>query len=580
FIASMEGGARPTGCRIRFTLDVSPDQAYYSGGVVYMGGNYGYDDTILLHEFGHFVQYAYGGFSDNPGGSHYVNDSAQDPRLSFGEGWPTFFSCGTRDWAGYVHPQVYMNSTGDSTTGHISFSYDVETYTGGSGASCEVSITACLWDQVDGDMTADNTPGVDDEPGYQMDRTFQESWDFTRDYLSQPPFSGDLTYEDYHDIWIASVPNPQTTELLQIEQLNHGILYRDDSYENDDSFATAGGYHSFEDIGMGRTTHHTTWPQGDEDWIRFEGLAGVQYQIETLGMRDGADTYLEIRNALSVVVASNDNVASPTPGGHNAFENLRSRTSYTPATTQDLYVRIRRSPNSPWGPVSKYGNWFAKIRAVSAPSSYPNIMTNPMFSFTITLDQNDETTSILEIRNTGTVDTLHFSLAEAGGDIPWVSESPMSGAVPPGGSHLCDITFNATGMEPGDYRGTLEIHSDDPNLTVRSLTLDLTVIEVVAANDALRETDEIWIGANAPNPFEGETRIPFTLSEAGPTVLAIYDLQGREIRRLWDGPLDARTHAVTWDGLDGLGREVSSGVYLCRLLAHGRSVTRKIVLSH
>ncbi|MBM3288233.1 MAG: T9SS type A sorting domain-containing protein, partial [Candidatus Eisenbacteria bacterium] len=577
FIASMEGGARPTGCRIRFTLDVSPDQAYYSGGVVYMGGNYGYDDTILLHEFGHFVQYAYGGFSDNPGGGHYVDDSAQDPRLSFGEGWPTFFSCGTRDWAGYLHPQVYMNSTGDSTTGVISFSYDVETYGGGESASCEVSITACLWDQVDGDMTGDNTPGVDDEPGYQMDRTFQESWDFTRDYLSQPPFSGTLTYEDYHDLWIASVASPQTAELLQIEQLNHGIQYVDDAYEDDDSHASPGTYYGFVEIGRGLRTHHTTWPAGDEDWMMFEGLAGCTYQAETSIMRDGADTYIEFQNSAGTVLIAHDNVAAPSPGSFNTFENLRSLVSYTTATTQNLYVRVRRSPNSPWGGISKYGNWDIVLRITSVPATYPNITASPG-TFFVTLDQNTTLNRDLTIGNTGTQDTLIWDMNEGSEPIPWVTESLTSGSIPPSGSQVSVITFDATGLNVGTYRDTLHIPCNDPNSPIRLVTLIMTVEQAPqAVGDDL--TQRVDLEPNIPNPFEGETSIRFALDKPAPATLSIFDVQGREVRRLTTGGREAGVHTVAWDGRDDAGRPLPSGVYLYSLTTPERTLTRKLVMT-
>ena len=48
-----------------------------------------YDDTVLLHEYGHFWQAHYSG-SDSPGGSHSSADRV-DPLLAFGEGSATFF---------------------------------------------------------------------------------------------------------------------------------------------------------------------------------------------------------------------------------------------------------------------------------------------------------------------------------------------------------------------------------------------------------------------------------------------------------------------------------------------------------
>lgn len=577
FIASMEGGTRPTGVRIRYTLDVSNDQAYYNG-IVNMGGNFGYDDTILLHEFGHFVQSAYGSFSDNPGGGHYIGDSAQDPRLSFGEGWPTFWGSSARAYNSYNHPQIYLNSTGDSTTGVYSFSYDLELY-GGGGAANEQAVQASLWDMADGDATADNSPGADDEPGYQMDRTDQAIWSFTRTYLSQPPFVGTLTYEDFHDLWIANVVPSQSAELLQIERNLHGIEYNDDAYENDDTFATAGSYHNFEDIGMARITHHTTWPNADEDWVKFQGLAGITYQAETSVMRDGADTYVEIQNSGGAVMASNDNQTDPGSGSFNRFEFLRSIVSWTPPTTQDVYVRVRRSPNSPWGPLSKYGHWSLKIRTTSVPATYPNITTTPGFSFFVTLDQGQQTTQNLVIGNTGTVDPLVYNLVEASGPIGWVSENPVTDTVPAGGNRTSIITFDATGLAVGLHQDTLEVHSNDPNLPIKYLNLNLTVNpgQVGVEDEAIARAT--WLAESSPNPFNPLTTIRFSVRQAGPVSLVIYDVRGREVRRLVDGLREAGEHSVAWTGLDEAGRAAPSGIYFYRLNADRTAITKKMVLA-
>jgi len=577
FIASLEGGVRPpVPVRIRFSRDVSPNVGYYDGNIN-IGGNFGYDDTILLHEMGHYIQNRYGNFSDNPGGTHYIGDSAQDPRLSFGEGWPTFWGSNVRDWRGINQPQVYLTSTGDSTTGVINFSYDLETYTGCYGAACEVAVQCSLWDMTDGDATPDRTPGVDDEPGYQMDRPFGDTWTFVRTFLSQPPFSGDLTYEDFHLLWIQNVIPPQATELGMIEDLNHGIQYRPDAFESDNNAGEAPMAHSFEDISAGLTTHHTTWVAGDQDWVRFSGLAGITYQVETRTMRDGADTYLEIRNAALAVMASHDNVGTPTPGQNNAFEVLRSSTSWVPPTTQDVYVVVRRSTAAPYGTMSLHGNFDLRIKSMNVPATYPNVTTNPLF-FSITLNQNTQTTRNLVVGNTGTVDVLSYNLVEAGGDIPWVSATPLSNTVPPGETRTSVVTFDATGLAVGNYTGTLEVHSNDPDNAVRNMTLILRVDPGTTGAEEAPVAAANWLGANTPNPVNPRTSIRFSLREAGPVHLAIYDVQGREVHRLVAGVMSAGEHVVAWNGAAGSGPPLASGVYFYRLTAGDFTATRKMTV--
>lgn len=49
-----------------------------------------FDDPVLMHEFGHFIENAFS-VSDSPGGSH--NGSPTDPRLGWGEGYGTYAGC-------------------------------------------------------------------------------------------------------------------------------------------------------------------------------------------------------------------------------------------------------------------------------------------------------------------------------------------------------------------------------------------------------------------------------------------------------------------------------------------------------
>lgn len=72
---------------------------------------------------------------------------------------------------------------------------------------------------------------------------------------------------------------------------------------------------------------------------------------------------------------------------------------------------------------------------------------------------------------------------------------------------------------------------------------------------------------SAPNPFAAGTRIRFELSEPVHVTLTIYDLLGRKIRVLVDEAHGPGRYARTWNGRDGDGRTVPSGVYLYRMTA-------------
>ena len=84
---------------------------------------------------------------------------------------------------------------------------------------------------------------------------------------------------------------------------------------------------------------------------------------------------------------------------------------------------------------------------------------------------------------------------------------------------------------------------------------------------------------NAPNPFNPTTTIRFDLARPGPVKLEIFDVSGRRVRTLVDGPLQPGwNHRVTWNGLDDNGTRVASGIYLYRLRTADRSSTRKMIV--
>ena len=75
-----------------------------------------------------------------------------------------------------------------------------------------------------------------------------------------------------------------------------------------------------------------------------------------------------------------------------------------------------------------------------------------------------------------------------------------------------------------------------------------------------------------PHPVRGEGRIGYSLSESSHVRLTVYDVLGREVKRLIDAPKEAGKHVA-----DITTAELSSGQYLLRLEAGDRSATRTLV---
>jgi sugar lactone lactonase YvrE len=83
---------------------------------------------------------------------------------------------------------------------------------------------------------------------------------------------------------------------------------------------------------------------------------------------------------------------------------------------------------------------------------------------------------------------------------------------------------------------------------------------------------------NFPNPFNASTALPFQIADAGPVCLEIFDIQGRQIRALFNGYLDPGHYRFVWNGADERQIPLATGIYLVRLRAGSWNQIRKIAL--
>ena len=89
--------------------------------------------------------------------------------------------------------------------------------------------------------------------------------------------------------------------------------------------------------------------------------------------------------------------------------------------------------------------------------------------------------------------------------------------------------------------------------------------------------------ANYPNPFNPETWIPFTLAAAGDVVVNVYDVNGRRVRSIALGRLQAgrysdRDRAAYWDGRNDTGESAASGAYIYELRTEDAREMRRMVI--
>ena len=83
---------------------------------------------------------------------------------------------------------------------------------------------------------------------------------------------------------------------------------------------------------------------------------------------------------------------------------------------------------------------------------------------------------------------------------------------------------------------------------------------------------------NYPNPFSGATTITFSMNYSSMIKLEVFDLDGRKVRTLAEGIYLAGNTQVGWDGSNDRGNKVPSGVYLYRITAKDKTITKRMVL--
>ena len=85
------------------------------------------------------------------------------------------------------------------------------------------------------------------------------------------------------------------------------------------------------------------------------------------------------------------------------------------------------------------------------------------------------------------------------------------------------------------------------------------------------------LGDSYPNPFNPVVVIPLDLAaDAQAVSLTVYDVLGRRVRSVWQGPLGAGRHRFTWDGRDEAGRAAAAGVYIYRVEIDGQVEAKKM----
>ena len=142
---------------------------------------------------------------------------------------------------------------------------------------------------------------------------------------------------------------------------------------------------------------------------------------------------------------------------------------------------------------------------------------------------------------------------------------------------LLQIDPSLTPMEMRDLLRNTASQSTNPdrlmgwgiiNTYAAALSLLTSVDE-----DENKLPDDYILLRNYPNPFNPTTKIQFAVPVKSAVKISLHDVLGREMREIYISEVDAGMHEFVLDGSD-----LSSGVYLVRMLAENLQKTIKISL--
>jgi hypothetical protein len=89
---------------------------------------------------------------------------------------------------------------------------------------------------------------------------------------------------------------------------------------------------------------------------------------------------------------------------------------------------------------------------------------------------------------------------------------------------------------------------------------------------------EFALSQNTPNPARMGSTFRFGLPEERNVDLKIFDVAGRAVKTLVQGPMGPGLHTLQWDGTSDAGGRLGSGVYFYRITAGADRAQRKLVI--
>ena len=109
----------------------------------------------------------------------------------------------------------------------------------------------------------------------------------------------------------------------------------------------------------------------------------------------------------------------------------------------------------------------------------------------------------------------------------------------------------------------------------RNLTVDVSGL---LALDGIGLPDVFALHNNYPNPFNPVTNITYDIPEVAEVRLDIYNVAGQKVRTLTQGLHEPGRYRIQWNATNDFGQQLSSGMYIYRIVAGDFVSVKKLIL--
>lgn len=164
----------------------------------------------------------------------------------------------------------------------------------------------------------------------------------------------------------------------------------------------------------------------------------------------------------------------------------------------------------------------------------------------------------------------------------------INGAATPNFTYTGPLGFNdaiAPDLTLGIYKGQgqigdMTIYFDEIRVGNSSATYE----DVAPRGEPLSSTFQAkplddYLRQNYPNPFTGQTTIPYTVNKPSTVNIEIFNMLGQKVKSLTNKNMNAGAYSVVWDGRNDSGKKLPGGTYYYSLKTGGtEQLSRKMII--